>query len=130
MFLCHFLNQSIAALAESHVLDLMPEHGGQLIFGIRIRQDATADEDLSARKGDGAFEIGVRIEMKSVWKPPLRVRRDLIPHFLKVRFDLSGLRSWRKTLHRFEFRGECRASPNFIRVGKHTSSNGTLPICQ
>ena len=109
--------QTLAALIEVDVFDLVPEHHGELVFAVHIGEDAGAHEDLPAGKTDGAAERGARIEAEAVWNFALRMGDNFIAHGLQVLVELVGLRSRLHALLGDEVVGEDHAKPDLICVG-------------
>src|SRR5580698_765028 len=110
------------------MLDLMPKHGSELVFGVDVGQNAPTDKDLTARKREPALEARIRIEMKTVRKSSSRVLRNPIADLLKIRINFSDFRRGGETVHGFVFRGEHGASPDFVGIGNRRRRNRSLSV--
>src|SRR5277367_4959842 len=126
MLLAELLDQTVAALVERDVLDLVSEDGCELIFRVDVRQNSCPDEDLSAGQAERTLEARAGIEVKLVGKFPLGVHRDAVSHSLQIFVELLGLRGRGHALFLRELVGQNLAESNLLGVGQADRSCGRL----
>jgi hypothetical protein len=80
---------TLGAMPQVDVLDLVSEDGGEGIFTPHQRQQASADEDVTAWEGERIYEGDLRDVVKLVVQFPPGVKRDLFANLLEVCLNLS-----------------------------------------
>ena len=62
------LGQVLGPVTIDHVADLVPQHAGQLAWGLQPLEQPVGDEDLAAGQGKGVdrFVVGQDVEIEMI----------------------------------------------------------------